>query len=188
MSMSTGQSASMDATNMKTSRPFREPSGKAFCAHVVSLTFAGALALGYANIFVTAPSPENLRTLFEFVFKGLDAAGYQEHIDYDLVESTNPEWGRAVVRVNVFRNHRQVSHSTVQYGFVWWGEDVSATLGPAPTPRRCLIGAVLSRHHCKPQSLLVTTSHLCVSLIADCSVHPAAPCRPAPGSGRAAGD
>lgn len=37
----------------------------------------GALALGYANIFVTAPSPENLRTLFEFVFKGLDAAGYQ---------------------------------------------------------------------------------------------------------------
>mgnify|MGYP001807826082 CR=1 FL=1 len=70
---------------------------------------AGALALGYANIFVTAPSPENLRTLFDFVFKGLDAAGYQEHIDYDLVESTNPEWGRAVVRINVFRNHRQVS-------------------------------------------------------------------------------
>jgi len=26
---------------------------------------------------VTAPSPENLRTLFEFVFKGLDALGYQ---------------------------------------------------------------------------------------------------------------
>jgi tRNA(Met) C34 N-acetyltransferase TmcA len=72
---------------------------------------AGALALGYANIFVTAPSPENLRTLFDFVFKGLDAAGYQEHIDYDLVESTNPEWGRAVVRINVFRNHRQVRKS-----------------------------------------------------------------------------
>lgn len=38
---------------------------------------AGALALGYANIFVTAPSPENLCTLFEFVFKGLDGCGYQ---------------------------------------------------------------------------------------------------------------
>lgn len=75
---------------------------------LLSTWAAGALALGYANIFVTAPSPENLRTLFEFVFKGLDAAGYQEHIDYDLVESTNPEWGRAVVRVNVFRAHRQV--------------------------------------------------------------------------------
>ena len=35
----------------------------------------------------------------------------QEHIDYDLVESTNPAFGRAVVRVNVFRNHRQ----TVQF-------------------------------------------------------------------------
>lgn len=82
---------------------------------------AGALALGYANIFVTAPSPENLRTLFEFVFKGLDAAGYQEHIDYDLVESTNPEWGRAVVRVNVFRNHRQVRSVSVNecVNFLW---------------------------------------------------------------------
>jgi tRNA(Met) C34 N-acetyltransferase TmcA len=73
--------------------------------------FLGAIALGYANIFVTAPSPENLRTLFEFVFKGLDACGYQEHIDYDLVESTNPDWGRAVVRVNVFRAQRQVGNS-----------------------------------------------------------------------------
>lgn len=76
--------------------------------HAHDYTHAGALALGYANIFVTAPSPENLRTLFDFVFRGLDAAGYQEHIDYDLVESTNPEWGRAVVRINVFRAHRQV--------------------------------------------------------------------------------
>lgn len=32
----------------------------------------------------------------------------QEHIDYDLVESTNPDWGRAVVRINVYRAHRQV--------------------------------------------------------------------------------
>ena len=36
---------------------------------------------------------------------------YKEHIDYDLVESTNPAFGRAVVRVNVFRNHRQVPHA-----------------------------------------------------------------------------
>ena len=40
--------------------------------------------------------------------QGLDAMDYKEHIDYDLVESTNPAFGRAVVRVNVFRNHRQV--------------------------------------------------------------------------------
>jgi N-acetyltransferase 10 len=77
----------------------------------LGLAIAGALGLGYSNIFVTAPSPENLRTLFEFVFKGLDELGYKEHIDYDLVESTNPAFGKAVVRVNVYRSHRQ----TVQY-------------------------------------------------------------------------
>jgi hypothetical protein len=64
--------------------------------------------MGYANIYVTAPSPENLTTLFKFIFTGLDGLGYQEHIDYDLVESTNPAWGKAVVRVNVYRAHRQV--------------------------------------------------------------------------------
>ena len=77
----------------------------------LGLAVAGALACGYANIFVTSPSPENLRTLFEFVFKGLDGLGYKEHLDYDLVESTNPAFMKAVVRVNVFRTHRQ----TVQY-------------------------------------------------------------------------
>ncbi|GAB4815551.1 hypothetical protein N2152v2_002597 [Parachlorella kessleri] len=77
----------------------------------LGLAIAGALALGYSNIFVTAPSPENLRTLFEFVFKGLDEMEYKEHIDYDLVESTNPAFARAIIRVNVFRGHRQ----TVQY-------------------------------------------------------------------------
>jgi N-acetyltransferase 10 len=35
----------------------------------LGLGIAGALALGYSNIFVTAPSPENLRTLFDFIFK-----------------------------------------------------------------------------------------------------------------------
>lgn len=43
----------------------------------LGLAIAGALALGYSNIFVTAPSPENLRTLFEFVFKGLDELEYK---------------------------------------------------------------------------------------------------------------
>ncbi|KAK2565431.1 RNA cytidine acetyltransferase [Acropora cervicornis] len=66
----------------------------------------------YSNMFVTSPSPENLHTLFEFVFKGFDALEYQEHLDYELVQSTNPEFNKAVVRVNVFREHRQ----TIQLG------------------------------------------------------------------------
>ncbi|KAJ8023746.1 RNA cytidine acetyltransferase [Holothuria leucospilota] len=77
----------------------------------LGLAMATAVAFGYSNIFVTAPSPENLRTLFEFVFKGFDALDYQEHMDYDLVQSTNPEFNKAVVRVNIYREHRQ----TIQY-------------------------------------------------------------------------
>jgi len=49
------------------------------------------------------------------VSQGLAALGYSEHIDYDLVESTNPAFHKAIVRVNVFRDHRQVMpiHSPV---------------------------------------------------------------------------
>ncbi|PIO56493.1 putative ATPase DUF699 [Teladorsagia circumcincta] len=43
--------------------------------------------------------------------KGFDTMGYQEHIDYELIQSTNPEFQKALVRVNVFREHRQ----TIQY-------------------------------------------------------------------------
>ncbi|WWC62855.1 uncharacterized protein I303_105453 [Kwoniella dejecticola CBS 10117] len=77
----------------------------------LGLAIGAALAHDYSNIFVTSPDPENLKTLFEFVFKALDALGYEEHIDYDIVQSTNPDFKKANVRVNVFRGHRQ----TIQY-------------------------------------------------------------------------
>ena len=35
----------------------------------VGLAVAGSLALGYSNVFVTAPSPENLHTLFQFILQ-----------------------------------------------------------------------------------------------------------------------
>lgn len=73
----------------------------------LGLAIAAALAHGYSNIFVTSPSPENLKTLFEFIFKGMDALGYEEHLDYDIAQSTNPEFNKAIVRVNIFRDHRQ---------------------------------------------------------------------------------
>ncbi|XP_029437928.1 RNA cytidine acetyltransferase isoform X1 [Rhinatrema bivittatum] len=77
----------------------------------LGLAIAGAVAFGYSNIFVTSPSPDNLHTLFEFVFKGFDAMQYQEHLDYEIIQSLNPEFDKAVVRVNVFKEHRQ----TIQY-------------------------------------------------------------------------
>ena len=78
---------------------------------VLGLAIAAAVGHGYSNIFVTSPAPENLKTLFEFVMKGFDALGYEEHIDYDIIQSTKEEWGGVVVRVNIFKSHRQ----TIQY-------------------------------------------------------------------------
>ncbi|KAK9233368.1 hypothetical protein WN943_023617 [Citrus x changshan-huyou] len=77
----------------------------------LGLAIAGAIAAGYSNIFVTAPSPENLKTLFEFVCKGFNAIEYKEHIDYDIVRSSNPDLRKPIVRINIYRQHRQ----TIQY-------------------------------------------------------------------------
>lgn len=77
----------------------------------LGIAIAAAVAHGYSNIFITSPSPENLKTLFEFVFKGFDALGYLDHVDYTILQSTNPDFNKAIVRVNIHRNHRQ----TIQY-------------------------------------------------------------------------
>jgi len=77
----------------------------------LGIAIAGAVAYGYSNIFVTAPSPENLNTLFEMIFKGFDALDYRDHQDYEIIQSTNPLFNKAIVRVNIFRQHRQ----TIQY-------------------------------------------------------------------------
>jgi len=78
----------------------------------LGISIAGAVAYGYSNIFITSPNPENLGTVFEFLFRGLDAMGYQDHTDYEILRDGSSETGiKNVVRVNIFRNHRQ----TIQY-------------------------------------------------------------------------
>ncbi|KAI9292207.1 DUF699-domain-containing protein [Neoconidiobolus thromboides FSU 785] len=77
----------------------------------LGIAISAAVAYGYSNIFVTSPHPDNLKTLFEFIFKGFDSLGYTEHLDYDIIQSTNPDFNKAIVRVNIFRQHRQ----TIQY-------------------------------------------------------------------------
>jgi N-acetyltransferase 10 len=77
----------------------------------LGIAIASAIVHGYSNIFVTSPSPENLKTLFEFTFKAFDALGYMDHVDYSIIQSTNPSFNKAIVRVNVHRQHRQ----TIQY-------------------------------------------------------------------------
>jgi N-acetyltransferase 10 len=72
------------------------------------IAIAAAIVAGLSNIFVTAPHPENLNTLFHFIVMGLEALGYQENMHYSLVESTNPDFNNAIIRVNIFKAHRQV--------------------------------------------------------------------------------
>jgi len=43
----------------------------------IGLALAAAVQLGFSNIFVTAPSPDNLKTLFEFVSIGLELLEYK---------------------------------------------------------------------------------------------------------------
>ena len=81
----------------------------------LGVAIAAAIGFGYSNIFVTSPSPENLRTLFDFVFKAFDAMHFEEHADYDLVQSTNPEFNQAVVRVNVHEEKNGGRRQTIQY-------------------------------------------------------------------------
>ena len=77
----------------------------------LGLAMAAAVGYGYSNIFVTSPSPENLGTLFEFLFKGLEALSFKEHTDYEAVASSKGDFNHAIVRVNIFKQHRQ----TIQY-------------------------------------------------------------------------
>ena len=43
----------------------------------IGLALAAAIQLGFSNIFVTAPSPDNLKTLFEFICLGLEQLEYK---------------------------------------------------------------------------------------------------------------
>lgn len=77
----------------------------------LGLAVACAVGMGYSNIFVTSPHPENLKTFFDFVFQGFDALAYKEHQDYELLTSTDEAYAGCVVRINIHHTHRQ----TIQY-------------------------------------------------------------------------
>ncbi|KAB7501610.1 RNA cytidine acetyltransferase, partial [Armadillidium nasatum] len=73
----------------------------------MGLSLAGALYVGYANVFVTSPSPENLKTFFEFLLKGLDALGYEKHINYEVHVSSDPEHNKSILNVTVKKEYKQ---------------------------------------------------------------------------------
>lgn len=79
----------------------------------IGLCLAGAISFGYSTICVTAPEPENLVSVFEFVLKGLGALKYQEHLDYGVSynTATGREETKCVTAVEIHRDHRQ----TIRY-------------------------------------------------------------------------
>lgn len=72
----------------------------------LGLLVAGAIHQGYSNILVTAPSPENLRAFFEFLIKGLNTLGYQEHTDYELLRG-GKDVNKTILTVSIFKTHKQ---------------------------------------------------------------------------------
>jgi N-acetyltransferase 10 len=76
----------------------------------LGLCLAGAISLGYSNIAVTAPEPENLVSVFDFVCRGLKALKFQEHMDYTVTynNASGREAIKCILSVTIHRTHRQV--------------------------------------------------------------------------------
>jgi hypothetical protein len=43
---------------------------------------------------------------------------FQEHIDFDVVKSSSPEFKKATVRINIYRQHRQTIQVIDFYGLL----------------------------------------------------------------------
>lgn len=76
---------------------------------LLGLITAAGISLGLRNIFVTAPSPENLNTMFSFVIKGLEALKYQQHVDFEVIQGTENN----ILRVNIL--NKKLGNQFVQY-------------------------------------------------------------------------
>eukprot|EP00924_Labyrinthula_sp_SR-Ha-C_P003427 snap_masked-scaffold_15-processed-gene-9.8-mRNA-1 protein AED:0.02 eAED:0.02 QI:0/0/0/1/1/1/2/0/1050 len=74
---------------------------------LLGLICAAAIGLGMRNVYITAPSPENLNTVFKFAVKGLESLKYKEHTDYTILRSK--ETGtNSILRINVFQGSKQM--------------------------------------------------------------------------------
>lgn len=87
----------------------------------LGLALALAIAYGYSNVFVSSPEPSNIKTLFDFLVKGLGALGLSEHGDYEIISSTidgETNITRVVVNqtnINNSSTSTLVSRQVIQY-------------------------------------------------------------------------
>ena len=79
----------------------------------MGLCLAGAISLGYSTMAVTAPEPENLVSVFDFLCRGLKALKYQEHMDYSITynNASGRDQTKCIIAIHIHRSHRQ----SIQY-------------------------------------------------------------------------
>lgn len=82
-SSSSSPLASALSSKTSTTVSLTAPRGRGKSA-ALGLCLAGAISFGFNSIVVTAPEPENLVAVFQFLIEGLQALKYQEHYDYTL--------------------------------------------------------------------------------------------------------
>ena len=75
----------------------------------IGLCLAGAFSFGYSTIAVTAPEPENLVAVFDFLLRGLKALKYQEHMDYSVTynNATGRDAIKCMLGIDIYRDHKQ---------------------------------------------------------------------------------
>lgn len=94
---------SHSTTNSATSAAFvTAPRGRGKSS-AMGMAAAGAVAMGATSVCVSAPALDNLTAFFSFLQKGLEAAGYGKHTEFEAHEE---EQGR-VDRVDIFSGRKQ---------------------------------------------------------------------------------
>lgn len=73
----------------------------------MGIALASSLVFGYSNIFVTAPTPENLKTFFEFLILGMTKLNYREHKDYEIVRGVEDPIKNLIIKINIYKDHKQ---------------------------------------------------------------------------------
>ena len=79
----------------------------------LGMAIGSAVALGYSNIVVTAPSNENVTTVFEFITKTLEALGYRAHSDFiEITKRAETESSQSIYSIN--KGSRQIRELPTQ--------------------------------------------------------------------------
>ncbi|KAK6090692.1 hypothetical protein P3W45_000415 [Vairimorpha bombi] len=72
----------------------------------LGISIAKAIDLKYSSIYIAAPALENIKMVFEFIIRGLEAIGYKKYKDFKISYSFKSK-KRLVQRIEILRNMKQ---------------------------------------------------------------------------------